>query len=184
MWKFGRPVPQRTREPIMVGKRNKLARTWPPRLRDYDYSETLTWPDWAWEMLRRNPQYQRDARVHGYARNLKLNARPSITLHRARRRLPSAERWGLCSFRQPCRSSTDQSGRLDRCLWSTNYQCYCRSFKTPRNRRSRRGSPVSCRPRLYRPRWQSTCCVEFSAAARSVGCHRRIGHVLACCAGF
>ncbi|WP_353806049.1 DUF6499 domain-containing protein [Ralstonia sp.] len=91
----------------MVGKRNQIGRTWPPKLSDYDYSEVLAWPDWAWEMLRRNPHYQRDARTHRCARSLRLNARPSITFHRARRQLPSAEVWGLCSFRQPCRSSTD-----------------------------------------------------------------------------
>ena len=70
-----------------------------PALIAYDYLRTATMPDWAWECLRRNFDYQASARLghrRGVARN-RLTAGPVLTRLRARH--VGAETWGLACFR-------------------------------------------------------------------------------------
>ncbi len=70
-----------------------------PSLLDYDYLRTAAMPDWAWEYLRRNFEYQANARLghrRGVARQ-RLSAGPVLTRLRARH--PGAEGWGLACFR-------------------------------------------------------------------------------------
>ena len=70
-----------------------------PSLIAYDYLRTATMPDWAWEYLRRNFDYQAGARL-GYRRGvtrMRLTAGPVLTRLRARH--VGAEAWGLACFR-------------------------------------------------------------------------------------
>jgi hypothetical protein len=72
---------------------------WPPSLQAYEYLCAATKSDWAWEYLRRNPDYQASARLghrRGVARQ-HLAAGPILTRLRARH--AGAERWGLACFR-------------------------------------------------------------------------------------
>jgi hypothetical protein len=65
------------------------------RLAFYDGS------DWAWEFLRRNPDYSADWR-HSVPRNVPhLALKDGTRLLRLRRRFPRAERWGLYAFADP-----------------------------------------------------------------------------------
>jgi hypothetical protein len=57
--------------------------------------------DWAWEFLRRNPDYARDWRA-SVPRHLPcVTLRDGTKLLRLRRRYPRAERWGLYAFTDP-----------------------------------------------------------------------------------
>jgi hypothetical protein len=70
-----------------------------PSLMAYDYLRTATMPDWAWEYLRRNFDYQAGARL-GHRRGVirqRLTAGPMLTRLRARH--VGAEAWGLACFR-------------------------------------------------------------------------------------
>jgi hypothetical protein len=72
---------------------------WPPPLHAYEYLRPAAMPDWAWEYLRRNRDYQSSARVR-YARGavrVRLSAGAQLTRLRARH--VAAEAWGLCCFR-------------------------------------------------------------------------------------
>ena len=70
-----------------------------PTLIAYDYLRIAAMPDWAWEYLRRNFDYQASARL-GYRRGVarqRLSAGPLLTRLRARH--ARAETWGLACFR-------------------------------------------------------------------------------------
>jgi hypothetical protein len=72
---------------------------WPPSLQAYEYLRTATKSDWAWEYLRRNPEYQARAQLghrRGVARQ-RLAAGQVLTRMRARH--VGAETWGLACFR-------------------------------------------------------------------------------------
>lgn len=58
-------------------------------------------PAWAWEFLRRNPDYRRAYRIgsDGFRNCIPLNLGGQIV--RMRKRQPVAERWGLCLFENP-----------------------------------------------------------------------------------
>jgi hypothetical protein len=64
----------------------------------YEYLRAATMPDWAWEYLRRNFDYQASARP-GHRRGVvrqRLAAGPLLTRLRARH--VEAEAWGLACF--------------------------------------------------------------------------------------
>jgi hypothetical protein len=68
-------------------------------LHDYEYLRGAAMADWAWEYLRRNPDYRSMALLHhrrGVSRQ-RLVTGPLLTRLRARHL--HAEEWGLCSFR-------------------------------------------------------------------------------------
>jgi hypothetical protein len=71
----------------------------PPTLEAYDYLQTLTRRDLAWEGLRRDPAYQDEAREH--LRNGQVTTRLESGAILTRMREPSAraEAWALRSFR-------------------------------------------------------------------------------------
>jgi transcriptional regulator len=76
-----------------------VGRIRPPSLLAYEYLCGATKPDWAWEYLRRNVDYQASARLghrKGVARR-RLAAGPVLTRLRARH--AGAEAWGLACFR-------------------------------------------------------------------------------------
>ena len=57
--------------------------------------------DWAWEFLRRNPDYCAAWRSAVPRRLPHLVLKDGTTLLRLRRRYPHAEPWGLCAFSDP-----------------------------------------------------------------------------------
>lgn len=81
-------------------KRFYVGPTWPPHVGAYEYARTLLKTGWAWEFLRRNPDYQRDYRVCRAGFPSFCLHRSGIALGRLRRRSCRAEAWGLCSFRR------------------------------------------------------------------------------------
>jgi hypothetical protein len=77
----------------------QMTPAWSPSLQAYEYLRTATKSDWAWEYLRRNFDYQANARL-GHRRGVirqRLAAGPVLTRLRARH--AGAERWGLACFR-------------------------------------------------------------------------------------
>ena len=57
--------------------------------------------DWAWEFLRRNPDYRAAWRASVPRRLPLVTLKDGTTLLRLRRRYPHAERWGLYAFADP-----------------------------------------------------------------------------------
>jgi hypothetical protein len=57
--------------------------------------------DWAWEFLRRNPDYSADWRSSVPRRLPLVTLKDGTRLLRLRRRFPRAERWGLYAFADP-----------------------------------------------------------------------------------
>ncbi|MGH6707974.1 MAG: DNA -binding domain-containing protein [Bradyrhizobium sp.] len=57
--------------------------------------------DWAWEFLRRNPDYATDWRCSVPRRIPHITLSDGTKLLRLRRRFPRAERWGLYAFADP-----------------------------------------------------------------------------------
>lgn len=96
------PMPRtaiRVRMAAMPHRRYHVGPPWPPRLSAYDYVRVLHKLDCAWEVLRRNAAYHDDWSNHRRA-PIHPTAHPSgVSLQRSMSRCPSAERWGLCTFR-------------------------------------------------------------------------------------
>jgi hypothetical protein len=57
--------------------------------------------DWAWEFLRRNPDYRADWQTSVPRRLAHVTLKDGTRLLRLRRRYPRAERWGLYAFADP-----------------------------------------------------------------------------------
>ncbi|QHO77633.1 hypothetical protein ACH79_38365 [Bradyrhizobium sp. CCBAU 051011] len=57
--------------------------------------------DWAWEFLRRNPDYRADWQASVPRRLSHVTLKDGTRLLRLRRRYPRAERWGLYAFADP-----------------------------------------------------------------------------------
>ena len=72
---------------------------WPPSLQAYEYLRTATKSDWAWEYLRRNADYQPEARLHHRRGVVRQRLATGPVLTRMRARHLRAEKWGLCCFR-------------------------------------------------------------------------------------
>ena len=73
---------------------------WPKPLQDYEYLRTATMNDWGWEYLRRNFDYQADARLHHGRGVVRRPLAAGAVLTRMRARHVHAEAWGLCCFRR------------------------------------------------------------------------------------
>ncbi len=68
---------------------------------DYAYTDGLTDTDWAWEFLRRNPDYSADY-CESRARTAKATTHPSgVRIYRARGYHHNAKKWGLAVFANP-----------------------------------------------------------------------------------
>jgi hypothetical protein len=72
---------------------------WPPNPAAYDYMSLLAKPDWAWEYLRRNSNYQSIARLRRGKGLVHVRLTNGASLTRLRARSTHAEAWGLCCFR-------------------------------------------------------------------------------------
>jgi hypothetical protein len=68
---------------------------------DRSGSATFDTSDWAWEFLRRNPDYSTDWRASVPKRLPYVTLNDGTQLLRLRRRYPRAERWGLYAFTDP-----------------------------------------------------------------------------------
>ena len=71
----------------------------PPALEDYDYMRALRHRDWAWEGLRRDPAFQKEARAHTRSRQDDTRLENGALLTRMHEASPRAEAWTLRSFR-------------------------------------------------------------------------------------
>jgi len=78
----------------------RLYPAWPKSLQDYEYLRTAGINDWAWEFLRRNFDYQADARLHHRRGTVRRRLATGPLLTRMRARHIRAETWGLCCFRR------------------------------------------------------------------------------------
>lgn len=98
----------------MDDPRPKVGPDWPPLPGAYDYVLTLNEQELAWEFLRRNPEYQREAEQH-YADQIEPRRLPSgQLLWRIRTPQHKAKRWGLCPFRRSEADSARRPCLLDR----------------------------------------------------------------------
>ncbi|MFN0190977.1 MAG: DNA -binding domain-containing protein [Aestuariivirga sp.] len=74
---------------------------WARRLDDYAYTRTLDRPGWAWEFLRRNPNYcggYDDNAAFGHHEDFVMNG---VQCHHLERRSSAAKAWGLVAFACP-----------------------------------------------------------------------------------
>ena len=71
----------------------------PPSLAAYEHLRGATKPDWAWEYLRRNPDYQASARLGHRTGVVRQHLVTGPVLTRLRARHTRAEPWGLACFR-------------------------------------------------------------------------------------
>jgi transcriptional regulator len=85
---------------------------WPPLLEHYDYLSSISWRDWAWEYLRRNPAYRKDAELRTSERIIIERLGGGALLTRMQERSLPAEAWALCSFRRSCSGRTRFTSRL------------------------------------------------------------------------
>jgi hypothetical protein len=62
---------------------------------------------WAWEFLRRNPDYRHDFRMAAPCPSSPVFLTSGATLFRSRRAFPLAEKWGLLTFADPDQKAID-----------------------------------------------------------------------------
>ena len=72
---------------------------WPPDLNSYAYLQVLTYPQFAWEILRRCPDYRRAVRLAGPVKCWRLPDAPQVLMSRDRCVMPAARAFELISFR-------------------------------------------------------------------------------------
>lgn len=73
---------------------------WPPDIRTYENLMSLSYPQFAWEALRRNPDYVGAVRRSGSVRTWRLAGAPNVLMSRDRAVCHQAHRFALCSFRR------------------------------------------------------------------------------------
>jgi hypothetical protein len=79
----------------------KTGTAWELCLDDYAYTRGLDHTGLAWEFLRRNEDYQRDARINRAGHPVPIKHASGAIVLRLRRRVLAAERWGLHCFTDP-----------------------------------------------------------------------------------
>ncbi|XIA62015.1 DNA -binding domain-containing protein [Bradyrhizobium sp. TZ2] len=78
-----------------------------PAERDCKATETYDPSDWAWEFLRRNPDYRTDWRSAVPRRLPHVTLSDGTQMLRLRRRYPRAEQWGLYAFADPLKAAQE-----------------------------------------------------------------------------
>lgn len=68
---------------------------------DYAYTDGLTDTDWAWEFLRRNPDYRADYYESRTRTTKAVSHSSGIRIYRARGHHHNAKKWGLAVFADP-----------------------------------------------------------------------------------
>lgn len=79
--------------------RYQLGPPWSPSLDAYKYLSGLTKPDWAWECVRRNLDYQAQVQSASLEGVVSQPLGIGALLTRLTARASAAEAWGLCFFR-------------------------------------------------------------------------------------
>ena len=79
--------------------RDQLGPPWSPSLDAYNYLCGLTKPDWAWECLRRNLDYQAQVQSASSEGVVSQPLNTGALLTRMPMRAIPAEAWALCCFR-------------------------------------------------------------------------------------
>ena len=74
---------------------------WERSLEDYAYAAGLDRPGWAWEFLRRNPNYQLEWHIHKPNVPKPRLRRSGVTYCCLQQRSKAAEQWGLALFINP-----------------------------------------------------------------------------------
>jgi hypothetical protein len=80
---------------------------WDKSLDDYAYTPDLDRPGWAWEFLRRNAVFRRDAKMGRISSPRPIRHASGATYFRCRRRFLMAEKWKLQFFPDPQKSACD-----------------------------------------------------------------------------
>ncbi len=80
---------------------------WDCCLNDYAYASGLDRWGWAWEFLRRSEDYHRDFRVNRAGHPVPIKHKSGAKILRLRRRMPSAEQWGLYCFADPFQTADE-----------------------------------------------------------------------------
>ncbi len=83
----------------MLDGRHYVGPPRPPVLGDYEYMRTLRHGDWAWEGLRRNPAFQKEASGQTKSRRDITRLENGALLTRMHEVSSRAEAWTLRSFR-------------------------------------------------------------------------------------
>lgn len=78
-----------------------------PAMRDRKATETYDPSDWAWEFLRRNPDYRTGWRSAVPRRLPHVTLSDGTQMLRLRRRYPRAEQWGLYAFADPLKAARE-----------------------------------------------------------------------------
>jgi hypothetical protein len=78
----------------------------------YEYLRTAATSDWAWEYLRRNPDYQSDALLQNGSGVVRQHLANGALLTRLHAHHLRAEAWGLCCFRRSTTDSRASPSRL------------------------------------------------------------------------
>lgn len=77
------------------------------RAKRQDRELRLTNPAWAWEYLRRNTQYQQDYNRNRSGAPTPVKLSTGCLLLRESRRWPDAEKWGLLTFEDPAKPTSN-----------------------------------------------------------------------------
>jgi hypothetical protein len=101
-WRHVRPA-----ETYVMHQAQKTGAAWDRCLSDYAYTRHIPLKGWAWEFLRHNADYQRDVRLNRAGHPTAVQHKSGATLFRLRRKLPSAEHWGLSFFSDPNKTAVE-----------------------------------------------------------------------------
>ena len=88
------------------------APAWPPAPESYDYLSSLVARDWAWEGLRRNQNYQAEARAHAATAIITEHLEGRALVTRLQEESSPAHAWALCTFRRPAADRLAGTSRL------------------------------------------------------------------------
>jgi Family of unknown function (DUF6499) len=91
---------------------NPVGPGWPPPPGAYDYLSRLSWRDWAWEGLRRNPTYQAEACERADDVMVSTRLEGGAYLTRMQEPMRPAEAWALWRFRRPNADRIGSASRL------------------------------------------------------------------------
>lgn len=95
-------------------------------LAGYDYLSRLSMDRWAWEYLRRNPQYRRDAALRSED-DISERMAPCAPIRLLKSRTPQnlAERWGLVMMQNPGLNGFDADAVWNRSAFPDQVEIHC-----------------------------------------------------------
>lgn len=96
---------------------------WTAHIDDYAYLKGADPPSWAWEFLRRNPDYRRDAEVINQPGTMPAMPTSKLVVRQWHNDLEPQRNWGLAFFREPksrCGGSRSVLARRRQSICRTN----------------------------------------------------------------